>query len=163
MTGNPGSGKSTVAAELSRRGFVVLDPDYDPELSHWLDADGRRTKLLDGPDVPTESGYGHTGGSGTGRGWRSTSRAVMPLFSSAVLPSTNTNYWTFSVRFICSESTTGPKNTVSSRMTAPTRPAGMKRVGSKSGRDAQHLRPRCFSLAQLHWTERCRLRDLPRM
>ena len=54
MTANPGSGKPTVAAGLSRRGFVALDPDYDPELSHWLDADGRRTKLLDGPGAPTE-------------------------------------------------------------------------------------------------------------
>ena len=54
VTGNPGSGKSTVAAELARRGFVALDPDYDPELSHWLDTDGRRTDLMDGPPAPTE-------------------------------------------------------------------------------------------------------------
>ncbi len=54
VTGNPGSGKSTVAAELARRGFVALDPDYDPELSHWRDADGLRTDLKDGPVAPTE-------------------------------------------------------------------------------------------------------------
>lgn len=54
VTGNPGSGKSTVAAELSRRGFVALDPDYDPELSHWLDSEGHRTDLQDGPAAPTE-------------------------------------------------------------------------------------------------------------
>ena len=54
VTGNPGSGKSTVAAELARRGFVALDPDYDPELSHWRDKDGRRTDLIDSPPAPTE-------------------------------------------------------------------------------------------------------------
>lgn len=54
VTGNPGSGKSTVAGELSRRGFVALDPDYDPELSHWRDMDGCRTDRLDGPAAPTE-------------------------------------------------------------------------------------------------------------
>ena len=54
VTGNPGSGKSTVAAELARRGYVALDPDYDPELSHWRDSDGLRTDLDDGPAAPTE-------------------------------------------------------------------------------------------------------------
>jgi len=39
VTGNPGSGKSMVADELARRGFAALVPDYDPELSHWLDTD----------------------------------------------------------------------------------------------------------------------------
>lgn len=38
VTGNPGSGKSTVAAELSRRGFVALDAD---DLAHWADSDGQ--------------------------------------------------------------------------------------------------------------------------
>ncbi len=53
VTGNPGSGKSTVATELARRGFVTLDPDCDPELSHWRDPYGRRTDLVDGPAAPT--------------------------------------------------------------------------------------------------------------
>jgi hypothetical protein len=45
VTGNPGSGKSTVAAELARRGLVAVDSDDDPELSHWRDGAGRRTYL----------------------------------------------------------------------------------------------------------------------
>ena len=44
-----------VADELARRGFAALDPDYDPELSHWLDTDGRRTDLADGPTAPTKA------------------------------------------------------------------------------------------------------------
>jgi len=35
VTGNQGSGKSTVAAELVRRGHIAIDSDYDPELSYW--------------------------------------------------------------------------------------------------------------------------------
>jgi predicted ATPase len=34
VTGNPGSGKTTLAAELARRGLVAIDPDYDAELSY---------------------------------------------------------------------------------------------------------------------------------
>src|SRR6266581_2605889 len=37
VTGNPGSGKTTLAAELARRGLVAIDPDYDAELSYWED------------------------------------------------------------------------------------------------------------------------------
>jgi adenylate kinase family enzyme len=37
ITGNPGSGKSTVAAELSRRGLVALDAD---DLAAWEDGAG---------------------------------------------------------------------------------------------------------------------------
>jgi hypothetical protein len=55
VTGNPGSGKSMVAAELARRGFAALDPDYDPELSHWLGKDGRRADFADGPAAPTKA------------------------------------------------------------------------------------------------------------
>lgn len=54
VTGNPGSGKSTVAAELTRRGLVAVDPDYDPQLSHWRDTAGRRVDFLDGPAAPTD-------------------------------------------------------------------------------------------------------------
>jgi len=35
VTGNPGSGKSTVAEELRVRGITAIDPDYDPDLSYW--------------------------------------------------------------------------------------------------------------------------------
>ena len=40
VTGNPGSGKSTVAEELARRGLSTIDPDHDQQLSHWEDATG---------------------------------------------------------------------------------------------------------------------------
>lgn len=52
VTGNPGAGKSTVAAELVRRGHVAIDPDYDPELSYWEDERGVRVLLAEGPPNP---------------------------------------------------------------------------------------------------------------
>lgn len=51
VTGNPGSGKSAVAQELTRRGLSTIDPDYDPERSHWVDAGGER---VDGPRAADE-------------------------------------------------------------------------------------------------------------
>src|SRR5689334_15699944 len=52
VTGNPGSGKTTLAAELVRRGLVAIDPDYDAELSHWVDDEGTPTLKADGPADP---------------------------------------------------------------------------------------------------------------
>lgn len=52
VTGNPGSGKSTVVRELASRGFMTIDPDYDPELSYWTGPSGRRVLLADGPADP---------------------------------------------------------------------------------------------------------------
>ncbi|HEY1484841.1 MAG TPA: hypothetical protein VGF84_01985 [Micromonosporaceae bacterium] len=37
ITGNPGSGKTTLAAELSARGLIALDTD---DLAFWEDSDG---------------------------------------------------------------------------------------------------------------------------
>ena|SRR5215831_10545642 len=51
VTGNPGSGKSALAGELTRRGLLAIDPDDDPELSHWQDAVGNRVR---GPRRPDE-------------------------------------------------------------------------------------------------------------
>ena len=55
VTGNPGSGKSALARELTRRGLLAIDPDYDPELSHWKDAAGHR---VDGPQSPDQEWFG---------------------------------------------------------------------------------------------------------
>lgn len=52
VTGNPGSGKSALARELRARGFVAIDPDYDPELSYWEDPAGRAVALAEGPSQP---------------------------------------------------------------------------------------------------------------
>jgi hypothetical protein len=55
VTGNPGSGKSALAAELMRRGVAAIDPDDDPELAHWEDAAGRR---VSGPPHPDRDWLG---------------------------------------------------------------------------------------------------------
>ena len=54
ITGNPGSGKTTLAAELVRRGFVAIDPDYDAKLSYSVDETGGRTLRSEGPALPDE-------------------------------------------------------------------------------------------------------------
>ncbi|MBV9577116.1 MAG: hypothetical protein JO057_00850 [Chloroflexi bacterium] len=54
VTGNPGSGKSTLARALARRGFATIDPDDDPELSHWEDDAGNQPSRADGPRAPDE-------------------------------------------------------------------------------------------------------------
>ncbi len=50
VTGNPGAGKSTVAAELARRGLLAFDADSVPGLAHWVGPDGRRAELSAPPD-----------------------------------------------------------------------------------------------------------------
>lgn len=40
VSGNPGSGKSTLTSELQRRGYRALDADLVPGLAAWLNADG---------------------------------------------------------------------------------------------------------------------------
>ena len=52
VTGNPGSGKSTVARELTARGFLAIDPDFDPALSAWETTAGERLRLEEGPTDP---------------------------------------------------------------------------------------------------------------
>jgi hypothetical protein len=54
VTGNPGSGKTTLAAELARRGLAAIDPDYDADLSFWQDDSGTRTLKAAGPAQPDE-------------------------------------------------------------------------------------------------------------
>ena len=49
VTGNPGSGKSELARELTRRGVSAIDPDDDPGLTHWKDAAGYQ---VNGPALP---------------------------------------------------------------------------------------------------------------
>jgi hypothetical protein len=48
ITGNPGSGKTTVGLELTRRGLTALDTD---EIARWETAEGRAVSQ---PDHPTE-------------------------------------------------------------------------------------------------------------
>lgn len=52
VTGNPGSGKSTVAEELARRGLVSIDADYEAGLSYWEDEGGRAVLWADCPPAP---------------------------------------------------------------------------------------------------------------
>src|ERR1700712_355889 len=40
VSGNPGSGKSTLTWELQRRGYRALDADLVPGLAAWLSSDG---------------------------------------------------------------------------------------------------------------------------
>jgi hypothetical protein len=54
VTGNPGSGKSRLAQELSRRGLASIDPDYDSELSYWEDRAGNRVSRDEGPELPEQ-------------------------------------------------------------------------------------------------------------
>ena len=49
VTGNPGSGKSALAKELTRRGLSAIDPDHDTELSYWEDGAGNHVLLVDRP------------------------------------------------------------------------------------------------------------------
>ncbi len=55
VTGNPGSGKTTVAAELRRRGHAAIDPDDDRELSYWQGDDGQLVRGDKGPTTPDEA------------------------------------------------------------------------------------------------------------
>jgi thymidylate kinase len=54
VTGNPGSGKTTLAAELSRRGLVAVDADYVPRLCHYEDDAGNTYSRADAPLIPDE-------------------------------------------------------------------------------------------------------------
>jgi predicted ATPase len=49
ITGNPGSGKSALAAELSRRDLIAVEAD---DLAFWEDSAGRRV------DQPPDPGDG---------------------------------------------------------------------------------------------------------
>ena len=52
VTGNPGSGKSSLALELSRRGLFAIDPDDDSDLSYWEDDNGHRVSNAARPPAP---------------------------------------------------------------------------------------------------------------
>jgi hypothetical protein len=52
VTGNPGSGKSTVAQELARRGLVTFDADYEAGLCYWEDEGARAVLWADVPSAP---------------------------------------------------------------------------------------------------------------
>ena len=54
VTGNPGSGKSALAEELTRRGLSTIDPDHDTELSCWEDGAGNHVRLAEAPRTPDQ-------------------------------------------------------------------------------------------------------------
>lgn len=54
VTGNPGSGKTTLAQELSRRGLTAMDADYVPRLCHYQDDDGNTCSRAEAPLTPDE-------------------------------------------------------------------------------------------------------------
>jgi hypothetical protein len=54
VTGNPGSGKTALTAELASRGLLAIDPDYDADLSYWEDDTGTKILKADGPAQPDE-------------------------------------------------------------------------------------------------------------
>jgi thymidylate kinase len=49
VTGNPGSGKTTLAEELSRRGLTAIDSDYVPRLCHYEDDAGNTYSRAEAP------------------------------------------------------------------------------------------------------------------
>jgi hypothetical protein len=49
ITGMSAAGKSTIAAELARRGLTVIDSDCDASLCRFVDASG---KVVDEPEAP---------------------------------------------------------------------------------------------------------------
>ena len=51
VSGNPGSGKSTLTSELVRRGYRAADADAMPGLAAWMDQDG--AVVGDGSMQPT--------------------------------------------------------------------------------------------------------------
>jgi predicted ATPase len=48
ITGCSGAGKTTIAAELARRGLTAIDADGDPLLARSVDAAGT---VADGPEA----------------------------------------------------------------------------------------------------------------
>jgi adenylate kinase family enzyme len=51
ITGWSGAGKSTIAAELVRRGLAAVDADGDPLLARYVDPDGTVVPSLAEPDL----------------------------------------------------------------------------------------------------------------
>src|SRR5579871_4309284 len=51
ITGTSGAGKSTVACELARRGFSVLESDEDPWLARFVDREGALAQEPESPDL----------------------------------------------------------------------------------------------------------------
>ncbi len=51
VTGVPGSGKTSVAAALTRKGELSLNTDDDPGLCRWLDSSGNAVEYPGGPDA----------------------------------------------------------------------------------------------------------------
>ena len=54
VTGNPGSGKTTLAQELSRRGLTAMDADCVPRLCHYRDDAGKTYSRAEAPLMPDE-------------------------------------------------------------------------------------------------------------
>ena len=52
ITGCSGAGRSTIAAELTRRGLAAIDADDDPLLARFVDADGNVVEEREEPEAP---------------------------------------------------------------------------------------------------------------
>jgi hypothetical protein len=86
VTGNPGSGKTTLVTELTSRGLVAIDPDYDAELSFWEDDGAHRSSKPTVRPSPMSNGFAHTAGCGAGLGSRTSCGNTRPLYSCVALP-----------------------------------------------------------------------------
>jgi AAA domain-containing protein len=51
VTGMSGAGKSTIAAELARRGLTAIDSDCVPSLCRYVDAEGQVVNEPEAPDL----------------------------------------------------------------------------------------------------------------
>ena len=108
-----------------------LDPDYDPELSYWRDADGVRTDLKDGPAAPTEEWLrSHWWVWSRPRLEELLAATDAPVFVCGIALNQHELLDLFTKVFLL-RIDDRPKKTGSSRMTLLTHPGGTRRADSR--------------------------------